>query len=173
MPGTEIYTKHNYLLSHSPLQGSPSYAKASNKRGSLAPPYFNLDIDVFRELLDYLDPIGQLCLSATCKPFFDLLWPLMQKWAGWNNCAQSWRKHTQEIHYDENRFLLRYFSWSMCSLGGSGIIFPECLYRRLYGTEVINDQVQRIMDREATLCKLRNRIPMFSIHIHGAAVQRA
>ena len=81
----------------------------------------------------------------------------MQKWVGWNNCAQSWHKHTQEIHHDEIQFLLRSFSWSMCSLGGSGIIFPECLYRRLYGTEVINDQVQLIMDREATLRKLRKQ----------------
>lgn len=88
------------------------------------PPIFNLNVDVFRELLDDLDPIDQLCLSATCKLFFDLLWPLMQKWVGWNDHTRSWRKHSREIHHDEIQFLHRSFSWKICSLHVCEIFCP-------------------------------------------------
>lgn len=67
----------SYLVRHSRVRSHMQKPQVHETRSR--PLIFNLNIDVFRKLLDYLDPIDQLCLSATCKLFFDLLWPLMQK----------------------------------------------------------------------------------------------
>lgn len=85
----EIKHFHNVIISSliHRFKGWHQMQKPHIEETHCRPPVFNLNIDVFRELFDYLDPLDQICPSATCKVFFNLLWPIMRERIRWNDCT--------------------------------------------------------------------------------------